>query len=105
MHIYIGSRVFHDQIRLQQQPDGTIKGTLEVPGVFVTEIHDFHIKEGEFAFRITIDEGRGPYTIEYRGFFHKSLQAFSGFASLYPEDRLVGGFTGQPAQLKPGQNP
>lgn len=101
MHIYIGTKVFHDQIHLQRQADGELRGNLEVPGVFTTEIHDIRVDHDQFAFRITIDEGRGPYTIEYQGVMHESRLAFSGFASTHPDGRLVGGFTGQPAQLNP----
>lgn len=108
MHIYIGDRVFHDQVHLEVDGRGKTAGTLTVPGLFTAEVERFQMASDGFSFQITIDEGRGRVTIRYEGVLHASGLAFSGFATALAgkggkpaDERLVGGFTGQPAHLAP----
>ena len=56
MHIYLGTRVFDDQVTVTAQPDGSLGGSLTVPGRFTTAIENVKVKGRSFAFDITADE-------------------------------------------------
>lgn len=95
MHFYIGTRVFDDQVSVTAQPNGSLGGSLTVPGRFTTAIENVKVKGRSFAFDITADEGQGPFSVHYEGHFHGTEETFIGFGTILGEGGgLLGGFVG-----------
>ena len=95
MHLFLGKRLFDDQVTVKKQADGTLGGTLVVPERFTAPIKNVTVSGTTFAFEITADEGQGPFSVRYEGTFHASGDTFIGFATVLGENALLGGFVGQ----------
>ncbi len=101
VHIYLrnadGSpRLFEDQLKLSKDSDGKISGTLTVPDRFVAKVENLQIGHNEFSFEITADEGKGQFSVRYKGTLDSRGDTFSGFGTaIAPQVELLGGFVGQ----------
>src|SRR5688500_4515744 len=92
LHLYIGDRVFDDDVVVAPGTDGRLGGGLTVPGRFTAPLAGVVADRERFRFEITADEGRGPFTVRYDGTFHPDTDAFVGFATLVPQNELLGAF-------------
>ena len=95
MHLYIGTRVFEDEVTVKVGPDGKLGGTLVVPDRFTVPLDKVELKGETFVLEITADEGQGPFRVRYEGTFHPTGDTFVGFATVLGENSLLGGFVGQ----------
>lgn len=101
MHLYIGDRLFHDEVELKRDSEGRLHGTLTVPGRFTAGIPRVISSGNSFVFEITADEGHGPFRVRYEGsfYFGKGDDTFTGFGTVLgskpEENELLGGFVGQ----------
>ena len=96
MHLYLGDRLFEDQVTIERSAAGAFSGSLVVPGAFTATLENVAVDGGDFSFAITADEGHGPFHVVYRGTLHDSGDTFVGFATLPNEkNALLGGFVGQ----------
>jgi hypothetical protein len=95
MHLYLGDRLFDDQVELAAGPGGALRGTLTVPGRFTVPVEKLVQTGRHFAFQITADEGRGPFHVRYEGDLHDGGDTYVGFATVLDDGSLLGGFVGQ----------
>ena len=93
LHLYIGERLFEDDVRVARLSDGSFGGTLTVPGLWTAPIDKVRVEGKDVRFEIETDEGRGPFRVEYRGQFDDKGDTFVGFASSGGEP--FGGFVAQ----------
>ena len=102
MHIYLRDnagkpRLFEDQVSIETDGAGGLRGTLVVPGAFTAKLEKFQLRNRHFAFEIEANEGKGAFRVRYEGDFHREDdRTFAGFGDvLAPEKELLGGFVGQ----------
>jgi hypothetical protein len=95
MHIYVGGRLFEDQLSLEQTPGGEWKGSITVPNRFTAAVRNVSYTKDTLSFDIEGNEGKGPFHVKYVGNFYPGSDTFSGFATITDDGKLLGGFVGQ----------
>ena len=101
LHLYIEDRLFDDTVDVVAAADGTLGGTLVVPGRFTAALE--HVQSDPVkrtvSFEIMADEGHGPFRVRYAGTMHGAHDTFVGFATepgaAGAKDVLLGGFVAQ----------
>src|SRR5437773_1125421 len=67
MHVYLGDRLFEDQIHLERGPDGKLCGTLTVPHRFTVPLRNIEVNQKQISFNIEANEGNGAFHVKYEG--------------------------------------
>lgn len=98
MHLYLGTQLFDNQIHIESDPAGGIKGTIMVPNRFTVPLRNIRVVGEAISFDIEADEGRGPFHVLYEGRMHANGKVFVGYATITDNNTLLGGFVAQKKQ-------
>jgi hypothetical protein len=96
MHIYVGNRLFEDQVHVERDAGGDYRGTLTVPDRFTSPLEQVTVTSEVATFEIVGHERGEAFRVRYDGRWDAKHTIFVGIATL-PEEQgeLLGGFVAQ----------
>jgi hypothetical protein len=96
MHIYVGHRLFEDQVHVVADAKGALGGTLTVPDRFTSPLELVTVTPDIARFEIVGHERGEAFRVRYEGRWDARGQVFVGLATLPEEgNALLGGFVAQ----------
>lgn len=93
MHLYIGTRLFDDRVRIERAPNGALVGTFTVVGGFTAPLRNLRVTPQAISFDIVANEGGRILRVRFDGLFHRSGGGtFVGYGTMLDDQSLLGGF-------------